>query len=216
MVKIILCIFLSLFFFSCASQLSNQEQLLLKTRNNLSRIEQNSIYEQLEKASKKKYNKHTKKDVMDACYQVLSLMDPRDSLFQHGPDIIVMKRTWFLSLGIITSISNDYWIVKFIDTPQGTLVTLRTISKGKDSGLFDLSIYPEELESTNLTIHQSCLLEGDYYTFFKRVDYMLGVEPVWYDCSLAKSKIIALCMPKNINRTCMFADDLKPAGVNQP
>ena len=212
---------LPILFTSCAPKLTNQEMLVMTSSNqvtfnavkdgSISREEQIKIFKTLENASTKNYKGYTQEELMSACYKVLKLIDPNDSTFTHTSETIVMKRTAVVSIVILTGVIHDYWVIKASHTDDGIAITLRMARKTKDSDLFfSVNLFPEKLDSINIPIQNSVLYEGEYYTFFKRLDYFLGVEPVWYDCKAAEVKVASLGMPKNVRNMCYLCDDLKP------
>lgn len=214
-----ICILLTslLLFASCAPKLSKQEmvvlsgsqQIMLKD-GTISRQEQIEVYKKLEKASTKRFKGFSQEEVMDACNKVLKLIDPDDSTFTHTSDMIIMKRTAVISIVVLTGIIHDYWIIKSSKDQDVVSITLRMVRKTKDIGLNDVSIYPDNLDSTTVPIQNSALFEGEYYTFFKRVEYFLGIESTWYDCAVAEKKVVGLGMPKNIRNMCSLCTDKKP------
>jgi hypothetical protein len=126
------------------------------------------------------------REVRQAAYEVLRLVDPSDMRFDPRPDRLLASRSFAFTFLLSSAIGRDYYEVKYKEENGGTIVSLATELRSS-MGLFptagtqpaflsDLSIVGSEVPWRGPTI------------FFERLEYFLGLRSTWTTCAELKSR----------------------------
>jgi hypothetical protein len=153
-------------------QLTREEQLLsLHKKTNV---------------AQKAYPDISKDKLIAASESVLKLVDPNDVVFFHNDDGFIMRRFYTCFMLFNNVFGYDYWHVDVIQRDGINILEVRAEVR-QNMGMF--ATVPTEPPKKNLTVEESVLSEAEYILFFKRIDYMLGIEQKWMTCEEARGYI---------------------------
>ena len=149
----------------------------------LTRDEQLALHNRKLESCSKLYKKFTKEELLLAIEKVLTLIDPSDVTFIHKENGLMMSRKYTFYLILVAVWGTDYWLIQTIPENNGVRVTLRGTTVQKQALGPSSGSVPQKLD---YPIDSSIFSEAECRVFFKRLDYMLGLEDKWLDCNKAK------------------------------
>jgi len=143
----------------------------------MTRAEQLALRDKSREAAVNTYQGFTKDQVIEAAEKTLRLIDPTDAVFTHTEDKMVMTRPYSLFLGVSSVHGYDFWIMEFKEKENQTIETTVTVVTIQNSGPF--AQMPKIPPLGGVGVSQSTLSEAEAKAFYKRLDYMLGIEKQW-------------------------------------
>lgn len=149
----------------------------------MSREDQLALRERLKTASTNTYTGFTKEQIFKASEKVMTLIDPADANFSYAENRMVMTRAYSVFLGLHSVHGYDFWILDTKENDDKSISATVIMCKVQSSGAF--ASKPEIPGLGNVTVNQSSLSEAEARIFFKRLDYMLGIEKTWMTKELA-------------------------------
>ena len=134
-------------------------------------------------ASTRVYPGKTPKQVREAAYKVLFLLDPPDMEFSLSGDDLLATRSGFIYNIFSVIYERDWYVVKITTTPEGTVA--KFTFQIENQVLTPISKNFRE----NIPISPS--VETPEYSFFHdRMEYVLGLRNDWPTCRDLKKRLV--------------------------
>ena len=178
--------FLALLIFSCIAGCAPKQKTLAEVENALKANDS---------ASTRMYHGKTPKQVREAAYKVLFLLDPSDMEFSLSADNLLATRSGFIYNIFSVIYERDWYVVQFSTVPDGTVA--------KFSFQTENQVLTPISKNFRESIPLSPNIEPSEYAFFHdRVEYVLGLRDSWPTCRDLKKRLVmasSLCQGLGID-----------------
>lgn len=148
-----------------------------------------------EAASTRVYPGKTSKQVREAAYRVLFLLDPPDMEFSLSTDNLLATRSAFFYNIFSVVYERDWYVVQITEAPEGTVAKFSF--QGESHAFMPITKNFKE----NIPISPN--IEASEYAFFHdRLEYVLGLRDSWPTCSDLKKRLVmasSLCQGLGID-----------------
>ena len=149
-----------------------------------------------ESASTRVYPGKTTKQVREAAYRVLFLLDPSDMEFSLSADNLLATRSAFFYNIFSVVYERDWYVVQISETPEGTVAKFSF--QGESHAFTPITKNFKE----NIPISPDIDAAPEYAFFHDRVEYVLGLRNSWPTCSDLKKRLVmasSLCQGLGID-----------------
>jgi hypothetical protein len=157
------------------------------------------------------YAGHSRDDILAAAGRIFTLAD-EDYRVQHLESGVNAHRKWMLYLVFSVTFGTDHWYVRAEDTPDGVQVSARVVSNSQA-----VAMAPGGgggAQASTLPSIESCVQsDALYYTFFQRLEYLIGECDTWFDCRTAKAYFKGHGISGRMEPFCLLANDDQPAAA---
>ncbi|MGE4505622.1 MAG: hypothetical protein AB7D51_09765 [Desulfovibrionaceae bacterium] len=154
------------------------------------------------------YSQKTPDEVLVAVDNILRLADGDYEIF-HSEKGLIAKRRWSFYAVLFAAFGQDTWYIstEYTDS-NSTNIEIRVVSQSQ--GVAPMATTNGGWTATTLpSLEDSVLSEPLYQLFYSRLDYLLGVSDIWYDCKIAKD-VFDVTMKNHVEPLCFCADDENP------
>lgn len=146
------------------------------------------------KSASRTYKDKTPAEVRSASHKVLYLLDPPDMQFDVRNNELLATRSGMLLVAWVLLNNRDWYSVNLNQSKEGTVATLGLVNESNHNILVG-GFIPLSFKS-NIPV-SATNNPADFKLFHDRVEYVLGINPVWTTCEQAKKwspdKLMMLC-----------------------
>lgn len=150
------------------------------SKTQLTREEQLALMERKVAAAQMDFSGVGRDVLIKAIENTLYLIDPKDVVFQHSRDRIIMNRSYMTILIFSNVVGVDTWIVNIKEKEQGKINVSIVMTGTQSAGMF-ISLHGGPINS-EIKPEESWLSEAEMKLIFQRINYFLG-RAEWISCS---------------------------------